>query len=240
MNQRTNVLEYSRPVVREPGTIEGVKVIGTKSRNGYGYPVEVLRKAKPLYEGAAVFVLHPSGREKKSNSRKLRDHFGSLHNVRERGDADSFGVFADLTIKPSHPLAKDVLEHLADAHFGLSHNAVVVMSDDGSEVTEILEINSVDLVDDPATTQNLFESEEHEMSTEFQEKLLKRLDTLEKKIDAKEAQAVVTEEVTTPPKRTRLQALEEDKGAKGDDDAPAIGNTHEDFIGALKGFSVTN
>ena len=235
MSQRTNVLEYSRPVV-DGDTILGVKVIGTKSRNGYGYPVEVLRKAKPLYEGAAVFILHPTSRERKGNHRKLRDHFGSLHNVRERGDADSFGVFADLTIKPSHPMATDVLEHLADAHFGLSHNAVVVMNDDGSDVTEILEINSVDLVDDPATTQNLFESED-EMSTEFQDKLMTRLDALEKKIDAKEAQAVV-EEKKPPEKKTRLSALEA-RGEDGGGDAKPIGNSHEDLLAVLNGYSTS-
>ncbi|NQT39171.1 MAG: hypothetical protein HQ581_16850, partial [Planctomycetes bacterium] len=137
--------------------IEGVKIIGTKSRNGYDYPEAVLSRAKPLYEGAAVFIFHPTDPEKRRGSRQLVDHFGSLANIRAGGDRKGgFGLFGDLRIKQSHPMAQLVTES-AGRKFGLSHNAVVEMNEDETAVVEIIDVNSVDLVDEPATTTTLFE-----------------------------------------------------------------------------------
>ena len=232
MSHRTNVLEYSSPkvVLSDPNGIKGVKIIGVDSINGYKYRIDALKKAKPLYENAAVFIDHGNPREKKRGSRQLRDHFGTLQAVRERHNGN--GIYGDLHVKMSHPMAKAVIEAADKGKFGLSHNAFVLMNDDETEVIEILEVNSVDLVDDPATTKNLFEEET--MSQEFQDKLMARFDKIDARFDKIEAKPV-TEEVKPPPKK-RIEAFEEVKPGEGEPEP--IGNTHEDFLAEVRGFSV--
>lgn len=242
MSIRCQVLEYSRaPVIG--GVIKGVKIIGTRSSNGRVYPQPVLRAAIPLYEAAAVYIYHPSDPEKRRGSRQLVDHLGSLSNVHERFDGQiGLGLWGDLHVKQSHPMAQLIVE--SDGHqFGLSHNAVVEMNDDQTEVTGIVEVNSVDLVDDPATTMNLFEEIEPMGLEEFQ----KSLDEMKESIDAGAKalgdriavlEAAKPEEKPKPePKPKRIAALEHVTEGEG---ALATGNTHEDFMGALRGFPVTN
>ncbi len=225
MSIRTQVLEYSKPMI-DGNVIKAVKILGTQSKHGYSYPIPVQRQAMPLYENAAVFVLHPSGREKKAGNRQLSDHFGNLQNIRQGLGLGGEGLFGDLHIKESHPMAKAVLEAAASgaARFGLSHNAIVEMTE--GEVTEIVEVNSVDLEDNPATTTNLFESED-EMHTE-------RLNALEAKVDTLLERLPVKAEKTPPRRITALENITDP------DEAPTIGNTHDDFLGALHGFPITN
>ena len=236
MSHRTQVLEYSSPKVVD-GVVKGVKIIGVDSVNGYKYRIDALKKAMPLYENAAVFIDHGDSREKKFGRRQLRDHFGTLQAIRERHNGN--GIYGDLHVKMSHPMAKAVIEAADKGKFGLSHNAFVLMNDDETEVVEILEVNSVDLVDDPATTHNLFEEEE--MSKEFQETLLARLDAIDENIVELKAKQV-TESATPPARPRRSAALEQ--AADGDDGASdqpkPVGNTHNDFLGTIQGFSLTN
>jgi hypothetical protein len=140
------------------GIIRGVKVIGTESRNGRLYPLDMLRAAIPLYEGAKVMVNHPKGGL--SQSRGYEERLGTLRNVREQSD----GLYADLHFNPGHSVAKQLAwdaEH-APHNVGLSHNVDVRVANrrlNGKEVVEsILRVKSVDLVTDPATTRGLFES----------------------------------------------------------------------------------
>ena len=231
MSIRCQVLEYSRAVVKN-GVIEGVKIIGTDSRNGRRYPPEVLRRAKSLYEATPVFAFHPSPPEKRRGSRQLCDHFGMLSNIRERGDVEGkFGLFGDLHIKQRHPMATLIVES-AGAHFGLSHNAVVEMNDDGSEVTEIIEVNSVDLVENPATTKTLFEEHSEMELAELQKVVEEKFDALHEQIKGlKEAQAAAKAPAEMKPKR--IQALE--NIAPVEEAGPSYGVTHEDFLAGLRG-----
>lgn len=239
MRVRCEVLEYTNAAVRD-GVIVGVKIIGTQSRNGRTYPMEVLRRAKPLYECAPVFLFHPDGREKKRGSRQLADHFGSLVNVRERGEENGqFGLFADLQIKQRHPMASLVLEN-TDKNFGLSHNAVVEMDETKTEVREIISVNSVDLVDNPATTTTLFEESEMTLE-EMNAALDERLGAFETKIleamkSIKPAPVKVTEE-KEPAKPKRITALEAAPVDAGGNVPAPIGNTHEDLLAVLRGYS---
>lgn len=152
-------VQFSAPlrVDRDQGIIYGVKVLGLESRNGRRYTLEAVRKALPLYEGIAVNCDHP--KTKPTESRSSYDRFGWLENVRAKDD----GLYADLHMLKSHPMAERIME-AAEKNpdlFGLSHNAEgdTTRDQDGVDVvTEISEVRHVDLVADPATTKSLSES----------------------------------------------------------------------------------
>ncbi len=267
MSERTQVLEYSKPKIVD-GVIKGVKIIGMQSDNGHTYPRAVLRDAKPLYESAPVYIFHPDDREQKQGSRRHVDHFGNLQNIHERNSRKTpFGLFGDLQTKPSHPMTAGVIRAIEEgsARFGLSHNALCELSEDRKRVIEIVEVNSVDLVDKPGTNENLFEEEESEMATltkiagagaegEGEGRTLKEvLEQITTDLDglaatAKETRAEIDKirDRGLPEKgkkKGRLSVLE-DRSAEGEgiepgDPAP-IGNTHDDWLGALRGYSVTN
>ncbi len=221
MNTRLQVLEYSSPKI-QGNVILGVKIVGVESSNGYTYPVPVLKAAMPLYENAPVFVEHPNGAEKRRGSRQLVDHFGTLQNIRQKHNGK--GLYGDLHVKASHPMAEAILEEAAGAaRFGLSHNAIVGMNEAQTEVTEIFEVNSVDLTDKPATTANLFESTEPKTTAE-----------LEARIAVLEEAATVKPTITK--RLTALESIEEEDR----ESVLVIGNTHDDFLGVLHGFPITN
>ena len=146
-----------RDVDAEAGIIKGVKVCGTKSRNGRRYTMEALIRAIPLYEGAAVNIDHP--RDDPDEQRSSYDRFGIIKNVRKGPD----GLYGDLHYLKSHKLANSVVEDALRGLnvFGMSHNAsgAGYTENDGTRVIDrILEVRHVDLVADPATTNSLFES----------------------------------------------------------------------------------
>ena len=145
-------------VDREKGIIEGVKVLGLQSKNGRTYPKETAARAVGLYEGAKVNLDHPRGNA--ADPRSYADRLGSLRNVRvEQGDG---GLRGDFHFNPKHPIAEQLLwdaEH-APENVGFSHNVEARTSrkDGKTVVEEIIRVQSVDLVADPATTRGLFES----------------------------------------------------------------------------------
>lgn len=266
---KTRIFEDSSPRVQD-NVLVGVKIVGTKSRRGYAYPVEVLRKAKSLYEDAPVYVLHGDAREKRQRSRRHADHFGSLQNIRERGNGQVDGLFGDLHVKMVHPLAARVLEAAPTAKIGLSHSVVVAMNRDKSEVTEILKVDSVDLVDKPATTTTLFE--ENEMPEDkmdnpdggdatqngsFEEKMLAFMAKILAYIEPKDADLVKNAEKAGEAAATESLENSLDDGvtrslkvtrltaieSRDDEMTPGnmvLGNTHGDFLNVLRGLPITN
>lgn len=138
---------------REAGVIRGVRVLGLESKNGRRYLREAVQAAKPLYEGARVYLDHQEKGERPIGSR-----WGRLINVREAEDG---GLRADLEYLKDHPLTDQILE-AADRFqdIGLSHDSLgrSRMQEGERVVYEIVEVNSVDLVEKPATTSNLWES----------------------------------------------------------------------------------
>lgn len=141
---------------RDAGVVRGVKLLGTRSRNGRIYTEEALRSAVGLYEGAKVNVNHPAGDP--LAPRDYRDRIGVVRNIRLRSGE---GLFGDLHCNPKHPLAEQLIwdaEH-APENVGLSHNVVARTRRDatGLVVDAIKRVQSVDLVADPATTDGLFE-----------------------------------------------------------------------------------
>jgi hypothetical protein len=145
---------------REKGLIRGVKVLGLESQNRRRYALEAVRNALPQYEGIKVNIDHP---DQPHEVRSIRDRFGKLVNVVLGDD----GVRADLLFNPSHPLAEAVCwwaENQSDC-LGLSHNAIGEGHDEENGVfviDTIVEVRSVDVVADPATTRGLFEHCEKE------------------------------------------------------------------------------
>lgn len=156
------LLEYATSAGLQPrvdavrGVLHGVKVLGPRSRNGRVYQAACIEAAAPLYEGIKVNVNH--SRVATRAPRDYQDRLGCLRDVR----ADAAGLFADLHFNPRHAVAEQLIwdARHAPENVGLSHNVQARTSRAGHEVIveEIVRVNCVDLVADPATTRGLFES----------------------------------------------------------------------------------
>lgn len=147
--------EHAPRVDRQAAVLRGVKILGLHSRNGRRYLPKALHAAAHLYEGVRVNVDHPSGPVQAA--RRYRDRLGMLRQVRAEAD----GLYGDLHYNPKHALAEQLLwdaEH-APGNVGLSHHVQARAAHrEGELVVEaILEVYSVDLVAEPATTNGLFE-----------------------------------------------------------------------------------
>lgn len=144
----------------EAGVLGGVKLIGLTSRNGRRYREDALAKAAMLYEDAKVNVNHP--KDGPLAPRDYQDRIGVIRNVEFRaGD----GLFGDLHYNPKHALSEQLAwdaQH-NPRNVGFSHNVQARLSRDeaGTVVEEIVRVQSVDLVADPATTEGLFEQTEN-------------------------------------------------------------------------------
>lgn len=158
--KKRNVMERASGVIgridRERGIIRGVKVLGRVSKNGHTYTDAALRKGRPLYEGARVYVDHPPDRNATAE-RSVSDLAGVMENVVMRSD----GLYGDLHLLKSHPRFDSIME-IAERKpnlIGLSHNAVITESThNGNVVFDGIErVRSVDLVTQPATTRGIFE-----------------------------------------------------------------------------------
>ncbi len=154
---------------REACKIFGVKIIGTESTNGRTYPIDVLTKAIPLYEGVRVYFDHVGEENPKHSVTTL---FGFVENVHAEPD----GLYADLAYNPKHLYAEQILyqvEHAPDK-LGLSphHEGILERSEDGTAtITEITAVYSVDIVDRPATTDGMFEAEDLDTTEEGKKKM---------------------------------------------------------------------
>ncbi len=145
-------------VDREAGVIRGVKILGLVSRNGYRYLREAVAKASPQYEGAKVYIDHIRLKDEAASDRRTADRWGKLVNVKLTESGELVG---DLEYLKSHPLTEQILEAVEKfGDFGLSHDAGGVRKTlKGETVVEsITKLYSVDLVQNPATNSNLFES----------------------------------------------------------------------------------
>ena len=141
-------------VNREGGFIDDVLICGTSSANNRDYPTAVFRRDFAKYEGRPVNADH--GREA-TVSRRL----GWFSNVKVGEDGKPRGR---LNLLKSHDLYESVMEAAErnPALYGMSHVAMCKTRRDistGREVVEsIEEVESIDLVADPATTPGFFES----------------------------------------------------------------------------------
>lgn len=159
MRKKTKNIIDSSSVLEAHGlqgnVVKNVKVLGQVSRNGRYYPIEVMQKALPKYNGVVVNLDH-----KPNEPRSVLERFGRIINPRLEAD----GIYGDLEYNTGHAWAKAFeyfVEYQPDA-IGLSHAAIAKTKMDhksGQEVVEdITELDSVDIVHSAATNKNLFES----------------------------------------------------------------------------------
>ena len=154
----TYLASSDRQVDHTKGVIENVKLIGFHSKNGRVYPPDVLAAAVEKYEGAKVNFNHPLGNDP-AQPRAYQDRFGVIRRARF---VEGQGIFGDCHFNPQHPQAAqvcwDAVHH--PGALGFSHNALLrlgPLSDGKQIIEEILDVRSMDLVADPATTNSLFE-----------------------------------------------------------------------------------
>ena len=140
-------------VNRVTGEIRGVRVLGLESKNGRTYPAETLRRAASLYEGARVNVDHAG-----AGNRSYADRIGTIRGV----SLDAGGLRGTLHVNPGHALAEQLFwdAERSPESVGLSHVVEAKTRRVGTRlvVEEIMRVESVDLVADPATARGLHES----------------------------------------------------------------------------------
>lgn len=136
------------PVVRE------VLLCGPESANRRRYRAEAFAGDRiKRYEARPVFLNHGKG------AREYQDKIATVESPRHRADGMPVG---DLAVNPKHPLAEAFLwdaEHKPRS-CGMSHvaNCETTTAKDGwEEITEVVSVESVDIVTDPATTKGLHE-----------------------------------------------------------------------------------
>ncbi len=140
-------------VEHETRVIRNVALAGMRSRNGYRYSGEALRKAVALYESVPVFLDHPRSAQQ-PRQRSARDLAGRVRNARFdgtrlRGDLDLIDTEAGRTLL--------ALAATDGPGVGMSHVVLAERSEKGDTVERILEVISVDVVAFPATTTTLRE-----------------------------------------------------------------------------------
>lgn len=147
----------------EAGVIFDVKIIGNRSANGRVYPQKTLDRAKSMYENRPVNLNHRKTEKdgSRTGERRVEDRIGKFANVRA-----TEGLIGDFHYIKAHPYAGQLVETAKrmPEQFGMSHTADGKVEKVGNEatVTEIVAVESIDLVSDPATTKSLFEEIERD------------------------------------------------------------------------------
>jgi len=195
-------------VDQQAGVVRGVKILGFESRNRRTYAPQALARAIELYEGAKVNVNHPKGDP--LSPRDYQDRIGVIRNVALR---DNQGLFGDFHFNPKHALAEQLIwdaQHAAE-NVGFSHNvqARVARKADTAIVEEILQVQSVDLVADPATTRGLFEQQSNDDTSDDDTSQAVTLEQLEREQpDVVEALAQQIRSQQAAEHRAQLEQLQ--------------------------------
>jgi hypothetical protein len=156
ITERINPDAAALRVDADAGVIRGVKLLGLQSDNGRRYPEAVIRAAAPKYEGVRVFVNHPP--HGGMSDRPFQDWAGVVENVRARPD----GLYGDLRLRKQGRHFHEIIEGAQQFNgaWGMSHVASIDSDFRGGveHVSRIVEVYSVDVVCEPATTSGVFES----------------------------------------------------------------------------------
>jgi len=170
MRKRSKRLAESLTCLEEAvssgNVVRNVKVLGVRSKNNREYPLEVMERALPMYDGVGVYLDHPSH----DRPRSVKDVFGKIVNPRMTRD----GIIGDLVYNADHEYAPAFqwFTNNQPESVGLSHEAIAKTKMDyktGIEVVEqIVELDAVSLVANPATNpKGLFEQYTRIMESEM-------------------------------------------------------------------------
>jgi hypothetical protein len=170
MRKRSKRLAESLTCLEEAvssgNVVRNVKVLGVRSKNNREYPLEVMERALPMYDGVGVYLDHPSH----DRPRSVKDVFGKIVNPRMTRD----GIVGDLVYNADHEYAPAFqwFTNNQPESVGLSHEAIAKTKMDyktGIEIVEqIVELDAVSLVANPATNpRGLFESYTRIMESEM-------------------------------------------------------------------------
>jgi hypothetical protein len=148
--------------------IEDVLLCGSTSRNRRRY----LKKAfagdrVKRYNGRPVYLNHTNERR----SRIYQDHIGTIENAHHNSDGMPVG---NVRLNPEKPYARALLWDAKNnpTACGMSHVAdceTVKAADGWDDVTELVHVESVDFVVDPATTNGFREQRERIMAFTIKE-----------------------------------------------------------------------
>lgn len=160
-------------------TLKNVVVLRPKSANGYTYTAAAMTQFAEKAGNPKSYFDHSMF---SNTNRSVRELAGYLDNIRLEGDA----IRGDAHIGPVE--YGDMVLWLAEEQpnvVGFSSVSEAMMNDEGTEVLEILQVISVDIVTNPATVKGLFESAQNK-EPQMDEKEKLRLDgeikTLEEKV----------------------------------------------------------
>ena len=137
------------------------KVLGIISKNGYTYPIATQQEALPIFEGAKAYLNHPTTKEM-GEARNVRDLIGYHKNLRVKED----GTYSDLHLINNRTV-QDYVIPVAETASHLIGSSVVIrgkmknVKDSLPQIEKIYACRSIDLVSEPATTNGLYESDQH-------------------------------------------------------------------------------
>lgn len=148
----TERLQFNKsPIDREKCIISGVKLLGWESRNGATYDKVVFTRKASQYDGALSNINH--------GTKTVEGRFGRVIGPIE---AREDGLYGNIRYNPKLPLTESILWNIENdpGAIGMSHDAVVKMEmvNGRKTYTDLVKVNSVDIVSDPATTRGVFES----------------------------------------------------------------------------------
>jgi len=142
----------------EQRIIRNAALVGQVSKNGRRYTAEALKNGVDKYEGAKVYLDHPSEADEKRGWRRIRDLAGKIENARFDGQK----IRGDIRLinTDGGKLAFEIATSLPDIA-GMSHNAFgKYRRENGVEVVESIDkVVSVDVVTEPATNNGFYESD---------------------------------------------------------------------------------
>lgn len=160
--------------------IKDVVILGRESKNNRKYSAKAMREAVSLFENSPAFFEH---KEKK----EVKDLLGQIKNVREDGNY----VKGDLHLLENQSWLLDMAKRMPDlAGFSINANGIVK----NNIVESLTNRISVDLVTNPATVKNLFESEDKEKNVEEIKKLQEDLLNVRKDFADSKAKADLLEQ----------------------------------------------
>lgn len=154
-----SVLDGSTKIVESKNgsfIVEGMALLGAKSKNGRTYSADTRRNAVKIFEGAKAYADHPvKGRE--DEPRRVMELIGIHRNVRFDEATDM--LRSNLHLSPTDLVKGYIIPHAKSnpGIIGNSINASGKIANDGN-VMEITRARSVDIVTEPATTNGIYES----------------------------------------------------------------------------------